>query len=382
MRALGPLERARFLERPNRFLVRCNMPGRGETLAHLPNPGRLWELLLPGVSLYLARYAQPNPAGRRTEYKTVAVEREGRPVFLDTHATNEVARHLIERKRIPALAGAGIVRSEVAAGNSRFDFLLRENGRLFYAEVKSVTLFDRQVALFPDAITERGRRHLVELAGQRLSNAQNVALFVIHYPGARLFVPDYHTDLAFARTLLELKEELRVIPVAVRWTKDLRLGARFSFPDVPWDILQRETDDRGSYILILRIAESKTIAVGRLGALPFKQGYYLYVGSAMRHLGRRLARHQKKQKTRHWHIDYLRPAASIALPLAIRASNRLECEISRAMAQLFKPGPLGFGSSDCACPTHLFYSATNPIESRRFLSLLFRFRLQPFFSKT
>ena len=155
------LLRARFLERPNRFLVRCRL-GNGRVVeAFLPNPGRLWELLLPEAALYLT--SSQRSRTRRTAYTCVAVERDGRPVFLHTHLANRVARRLIEAGRIHGLEGAEVVRSEVPLGASRFDLLLRHCGNNVYTEVKSVTLFGNGVAMFPDAVTERGRKHLLDL---------------------------------------------------------------------------------------------------------------------------------------------------------------------------------------------------------------------------
>ncbi|UCH07905.1 MAG: hypothetical protein JSV55_02625, partial [Deltaproteobacteria bacterium] len=109
---LGTLTRATFRERPNRFVISCNTE-EGEIEAHLPNPGRLWELLLPGATLYLSSNKAPDSrqkVQRKTGYTAVAVERKGSPIFLHTHLTNQVARYLIEARSIPSLEQAEIVR--------------------------------------------------------------------------------------------------------------------------------------------------------------------------------------------------------------------------------------------------------------------------------
>ena len=90
----GPIIKAHFLECPNRFLVRCVADAIGEVTAFLPNPGRLWELLLPGAALYLHPVTgskQDQSLGRKTQYTVLAVEREECPIFLHTHETNQVA---------------------------------------------------------------------------------------------------------------------------------------------------------------------------------------------------------------------------------------------------------------------------------------------------
>jgi sugar fermentation stimulation protein A len=361
------------VDRPNRFVVRCRLPRIGKVEAHLPNSGRLWELLLPGATLYLTD--EPPSPTRRTRHKVVAVERDGRPVFIETHLTNDVAGHLIKMNLIPDLAGAEIVRREVTVGNSRFDFLLRRNKRDLYLEVKSCTLFGNGVAMFPDAVTERGRRHVMELA--KLSRRADAAvMFLVHSPNVRWFLPDYHTDLAFSETLMKVKNKVFVIPMALDWRPDLSLGPKVKRLEIPWHYLKREARDRGSYILVLKLDDEKRVPTGRLGALPFQPGYYLYVGSAQRALAARLARHTRLRKKLHWHIDYLRQAADSVVALPIRSSRRDECAIAGALSQIVNEGPRGFGSSDCSCRTHLYFSPANPLESAAFHEVLQGFRMQ------
>ena len=368
---------ARFVERPNRFLVQCIAEDVGDITAFLPNPGRLWELLLPGAKLYLQRDdVKGSLTTRKTKYTVLAVERDSHPVFLHTHATNQVAGHLIERGLVPSLRGARIVRPEVRMGKSRFDFLLDHRGSEVYMEVKSCTLFGNNVAMFPDAVTERGRKHLVELAELGKSGTRCVVLFVIHYPNVKWFMPDYHTDFDFSETLLQVRENLAIIPAAVEWRKDLSLGDQVKVVKIPWDYLKKEVKDRGSYLLVLRLAGEKTLNVGQMKKVRFRKGYYVYVGSAMGQLSARIARHRRKRKTSYWHIDYLTQWADDLLALPVRSSERLECKMAEALCSLMKPGPTGFGSSDCQCATHLFWSGTNPIQQSAFHEMLQSFRMR------
>ena len=191
--------RALFLGRLNRFLIRCEYRGRSID-TFLPNPGRLQELLLPESIVYVVPEA--GGAHRKTHYTAVAVEKDGHPIMLHTHRTNDAARYLLQHRKIPGLARAGILRSEIQIGRSRFDFLLSEGGRNVLLEVKSCTLVGDQVAMFPDAVTARGTRHLEELALLSEEGMKTAVLFIVHWPFARFFMPDYHTDLKFSRTLL------------------------------------------------------------------------------------------------------------------------------------------------------------------------------------
>jgi sugar fermentation stimulation protein A len=369
---------ARFLARPNRFLVRCEAKGLREIDAFLPNPGRLWELLLPGASLYVHKPRTRNGRNsrRRTEHTVLAVERDGRPIFLHTHETNRAARYLLEHDLIPPLQGFRIKRAEVPVGKSRFDFLLSKDGEELYLEVKSCTLFGNGVAMFPDAVTARGRRHLLELAEMSRRGFRAAVLFLVHYPEVRWFMPDYHTDMEFSEALLDVREKVQLIPAAIGWNRDLTLDREpTKILTIPWDYLKGEVKDRGSYLLIVEVPEKTRLQVGGLGARNFPKGYYVYVGSAMSDLSARLARHQRKTKRLHWHIDFLTARADRIVPLPIRSSERLECGIAEALAAILEPGPGGFGSSDCRCATHLFFSPTNPLGSAQFHRVLQSFRM-------
>jgi sugar fermentation stimulation protein A len=368
-----------FIERLNRFLVRCNADVLGVLDAYLPNPGRLWELLVPGATLYLHPTITPDeasPSQRKTRFTVVAVQREGYPIFLHTHIANQVARWLIERGAIPSLEGAEVIRQEVTRAGSRFDLLLRHNGNDLYLEVKSCTLFGNGVAMFPDAVTQRGRRHLLELAEMGDAGIGSAVLFIVHYPHVRWFMPDFHTDYAFSKAFLKAKDRVMILPVAIEWSPDLTIGPEVKSLEIPWCYLRGEIGDRGSYLLILRIDRAMTLEIGQLGLLTFSKGYYLYVGSAMRNLRARIRRHLQKSKKLHWHIDYLTARTSQLIPLAIRSSQRNECEVAKALSTITLLGPLGFGSSDCACQTHLFRTERNPLHLKAFHDILQSFRMR------
>jgi len=138
---------------------------------------------------------------------------------------------------------------------------------------------------------------------------------------------------------------------------------------------EREVADRGCYLLLLDLPRDRRIQVGRLGRIAFKKGTYVYVGSAQRGLAARIARHLRRRKRLYWHIDYLRAACGRVTALPIRSSRREECDVARALAALLEPGPPGFGSSDCRCPTHLFRSPTDPLALPAFHAVLERFRM-------
>jgi sugar fermentation stimulation protein A len=294
--------------------------------------------------------------------------------------SNAVARRLLESGSIPGLEFARVVRSEVSYGGNRFDFLMEEGGATFFLEVKSVTLFGNGAALFPDAVTARGRRHLLELAqsareGKLESPLKPTVLFLIHTDRVDRFLPDYHTDPGFARTFFELREELRYLPVSISWNSSLHMSSKPRLVAIPWDFLGRQLADRGAYLLLLRLDAWQQIQVGKLGQCDFHPGWYVYAGSAMKNLSARMARHMRKRKHFHWHIDYLRNIAAECRVVPIRSNRRQECAVAGAVAKELSLCCEGFGCSDCSCPTHLSYSLENPLNSRRFHDLLEPFRM-------
>jgi sugar fermentation stimulation protein A len=367
-----PILKARFIGRPNRFLVVCDIDGK-TVEAYLPNPGRLWELLFPGRILYLVQ-TPPDPS-KSTEYTALAVEHEGRPILLHTHLTNDVVAHLLAARKLPGFEAASVIRREARAGASRYDFLLEKDGREFFLEVKSCTLFGSRIAMFPDAVTERGRRHLESLALHARQGMPGGVVFVVHSPRIDTFMPDYHTDYSFARALLEVRNDLLVKAVSVEWREDLSLGPRVRDVEIPWDLIARQVQDRGSYLLVLEVAQSRRIDVGGMGKVAFPKGYYVYAGSARANLTKRVERHLRRRKQFHWHIDFLRDRADSCTALPVRSSEDLEHDLAAALGQVADWDIPRFGSSDCRCPTHLFGFKENPVRTPRFIELLLKFRI-------
>jgi sugar fermentation stimulation protein A len=374
----GPTEKAVFLSRPNRFVLICKLRGR-TVQAFLPNPGRLSELLLPDTPVYLEKTSNPN---RSLQYTAVALEREGLRIVLHTHRTNDVARYLIESGSVPGLSDHEVIRREVTHGNSRFDFLLRKGNQEMFLEVKSCTLFSKRVAMFPDAVTARGKKHLEELTRLSADGASCAVLFLVHWPRAEVFLPDFHTDLEFSKTMKDAKNKVRFFPISVEWGENLSLvSGRTKVLPVLWQALEREAEDRGSYLVIYHLPRKRLIEIGGLGKVTFRQGYYVYVGSAMRNLSQRVERHRRIRKKVHWHIDYFSGLADFRTALPVRSEDDLECELASAMGNISEWSVPGFGCSDCSCPSHLFGFTTDPMSTRQFHDLLQYYRMDRLLEK-
>lgn len=132
----------------------------------------------------------------------------------------------------------------------------------------------------------------------------------------------------------------------------------------------------GTYAIALRVARAGRIEVGALGALPFRRGVYLYVGSARGPGGlpARLERHFTGSSALRWHVDYLRARGRPVAALVRSGRRRLECDWARRLTAVswLDPGPPGFGSSDCGCESHLFRARSGTRLESGFLELAAR----------
>jgi sugar fermentation stimulation protein A len=200
------VERATFLDRPNRYLVRARLGGE-VIAAHCPDPGRLHELLIPGVTIYVSPVGDAQPTTRRTSWDLRFVEhsRTGTLVSLDTRLPNRLFAEGIAKGFFPTLSPALTIEREVSlplpnpkGPHSRLDFRLLVNGRQCWVEVKSATWVEERTARFPDAVTERGRRHVSELAEMARHGERAAVVFVVQRPDADRLVTHRATDPAFA----------------------------------------------------------------------------------------------------------------------------------------------------------------------------------------
>jgi sugar fermentation stimulation protein A len=188
----------RFLTRDNRFRVTVEIDGE-EAKAHLPNSGRLGELLLPGR---LAMLLERSASSRRTRYDLALVQLEGQWVSVDARLPNELVEEALASDGLPSLSGYTTRRREVGFGASRLDFLLQADGRRpCLLEVKSVTLVLDGLACFPDAVTARGRRHVNELAEALAAGYRAMVLFVVQRADAEGMRPHDELDPRFGQVL-------------------------------------------------------------------------------------------------------------------------------------------------------------------------------------
>ena len=184
-----------FLSRPNRFVALVDIDGQTER-CHVKNTGRCRELLVPGTRVYVNHSENPN---RATRYDLVAVWKGTRLINMDSQAPNKVFYEYLQSGRY--MAGLDFIRAEVRYGSSRFDFYMEAGPRKIFLEVKGVTLEEHGAALFPDAPTLRGVRHLNELAACLRDGYEAHMVFVVQMDGIRYVAPNNETHPAFGTAL-------------------------------------------------------------------------------------------------------------------------------------------------------------------------------------
>ncbi|KXB07527.1 hypothetical protein AKJ51_01145 [candidate division MSBL1 archaeon SCGC-AAA382A20] len=112
---------------------------------------------------------------------------------------------------------------------------------------------------------------------------------------------------------------------------------------------------KGTYTLLIKLPRDREIKIGALGEIMFREGGYAYVGSGLKSLEARIERHLREEKRYHWHIDYFLPESKIKKVIYIESDKRKECVIAYKLDEVFSKIE-DFGSSDCKCKSHLFFS--------------------------
>ena len=359
-----------FLERPNRFIVIAETP-LGKIRAHCPNPGRLIEILTPGRKLI---FQKADSSKRKTPYSLVAAYYKDKIVPLNSVMANKAASELVIPKLFPK---ADKVIPEQTFGKSRFDFLIQEGDHKTYLEVKSCTLVEEGRAMFPDAPTDRGARHVTELMEieKNTQNTEGRVLFIITHKDAKVFTPNMHTDPYFSFVLKEALKTIQINFVSINCNE--KGTASIVDLNIPIDMepVKYAEEDSGVYMVVVKLEEDKTIVTGKLQFSKYKSGYYVYAGSAKVNLVKRIKRHRNKnKKTFHWHIDYLTAVADEIKTFGIYTNRFSECDIAKGLSDIGGSRIHGFGSSDCKCTSHLYYFKENPVKNRAFLDLLHHYR--------
>jgi sugar fermentation stimulation protein A len=241
--------------------------------------------------------------------------------------------------------------------------------------------------MFPDAPSARALKHLEELADLSGKGFVCHVVFVIMHGSPARFVPNFHTDPAFAAALsrygtvnpeaepgkvrihaalLRSAPDGETVPVSAHIPVDLSFGA----------LAEKNS---GNYLFMLELPEARTLEVAALGTVQFEKGWYVYAGSAAKNLDQRIARHLRRvRKKKHWHIDWLTPYAAKCGAFPVRIARSVECDLARSLKAAGGRAIPRFGCSGCLCASsggsHLYHFAGNPLQNRSFVDMLLRYR--------
>ncbi len=362
-----PLVEGRFIRRSNRFVVYVEINGE-EYGASLPNPGKMQELLFPKTTLLLTPMDMD-----RVKYpfrvEGIITDR-GETIMLNTVKTNDCAAWLVENGKVPSLKGWNLVRREITVGDSRFDLLLEKDGENLYCEVKSCTLFGGELCMFPDAVTDRGRRHVQELGDMARAGIKTAVLFLVHSSLVKSFSPDYHTDPAFSQTLYENRHDIVIIPMAIGWNATLSLTGEMRELPIRWDLFEiHGSDDAGHVLFMIELDRDHLIDCCPFGEQNFSKGFYISIESVQNGLAKRIEQLRRIRKSKTSPFEYLREQSTVAGVWPIRSKN-LAPEQLHEMCASIASRTIAFTNQT------LFYFETNPTRTRNLQHFLTKVRME------
>lgn len=192
-----------FLHRPNRFLAQVLIEGR-EEIVHVKNTGRLKELLTEGARVIVAEASKPD---RKTKYSLIAVYKGNVLFNIDSMVPNAVVYEGLMGGKVKGLEELTKLSREVVFGNSRFDLYFETKGQRGFIEVKGVTLETEGSAMFPDAPTVRGTKHIYEMIKAVEEGYFGYLFFLLQMKGATHFTPNKLRDPQFTSALILAKEK-------------------------------------------------------------------------------------------------------------------------------------------------------------------------------
>ncbi|WP_434666547.1 DNA/RNA nuclease SfsA [Klebsiella sp. B345] len=204
MQFTPPLQSATLIKRYKRFLADVVTPEGQELTLHCPNTGAMTGCATPGDTVWYS--TSDNPKRKYAHTWELTQTQQGAIICVNTLRANILAKEAILAGNIPQLSGYNVLKSEVKYGEekSRIDIMLQAEARQnCYIEVKSVTLADKESGYFPDAVTERGQKHLRELMSVAAAGDRAVILFAVLHSAIDRFSPAHHIDARYAQLLIE-----------------------------------------------------------------------------------------------------------------------------------------------------------------------------------
>ncbi|TQD29226.1 DNA/RNA nuclease SfsA [Methanolobus vulcani] len=196
-----------LIERPNRFLaiVEIDVNGsKSQEKVHVHDPGRLIDILYPGNCVLLRKASNPK---RKTGWDMIAGRIGEEWILINSAFHRQISQWILENRIIDKFRNIDNIIPEQRFGDSRLDFLLEEDRKKTWVEVKGCTLAENNVAVFPDAPTTRGKRHLEELI-RAVDEGNDAAIIILVFRSdAKCFAPNRKIDIDFTETMIKAVEK-------------------------------------------------------------------------------------------------------------------------------------------------------------------------------
>ena len=218
-----------FIKRYKRFFVDIKI-GKNTVTAHCPNTGSMMGLLKKGNNVWLSKSDNPK---RKLKYTLQIIENQKSKVGINTHLTNKIVFDALKKRVIKNFKDINSIQQEVKFGeNTRFDFLLTQESKKTFIEVKNVTLSrEKQIAEFPDAITSRGLKHIQELLKANKQGFEIYLLFVIQRDDCSKFKLATDIDPEYCELLAKaVKKNLKILCYDCKFSsKGIKLNREILF---------------------------------------------------------------------------------------------------------------------------------------------------------
>jgi sugar fermentation stimulation protein A len=200
-----PLYPGKLIKRYKRFLADIKLDNGKAIIAHCPNSGSMKSCNIPGSNVMVSKSVNPK---RKLEYTWELIQVSDNWVGINTNLPNKLVHEGITTGKVKEFQGYFNIKREVKFGHrSRVDLLLEDVRGKCFIEVKNVTLVENGTAMFPDAETKRGQRHLRELMNMVREGHRAVIFFVVQRSDGKLFRPADHIDKAFGTILRQATKE-------------------------------------------------------------------------------------------------------------------------------------------------------------------------------
>lgn len=195
------IKKAKFINRPNRFIANIELEGKNE-ICHVKNTGRCKELLTDNATVFVQEF---DSSSRKTKYDLISVYKGERLINMDSQVPNKVFHEWVKNSGL--FENITMIKPEYKYGNSRFDFYIETIDKKIFVEVKGVTLEENDVAMFPDAPTLRGLKHINELINSVEDGFEAYVVFIIQMKDITYFTPNNKTHREFCEALVLAKSK-------------------------------------------------------------------------------------------------------------------------------------------------------------------------------